>query len=160
MANARINKGHPTVSFSNIPAVANSAKWKKDRTMKHMATLILAAIAITSCAASHQGYLLRTDTGQRGTVVFHDNSSAKRGNVEAVLANGEQCQGQFNTIPDQLTRNWEDPSIVESEDSQIGVAVFDCANNHVVKCNFSRAQEGNGSGQCSDNLGRKYSLNF
>jgi hypothetical protein len=126
--------------------------------MKHIAMLLLAAT--TSCAASHQGYLLQADTGQRSTVVFHDNVSAKRGSVEAVLANGEQCQGQFNTLPDQLTRNWEDPSIVESEESQVGVAVFDCANNHVMKCNFSRAQEGNGSGQCLDNLGRKYSLNF
>jgi hypothetical protein len=128
--------------------------------MKHRSTLLFAAITITSCAATHQGYLLRADTGQRGTVVFHDNSSAKRGTVDAVLADGEQCQGQFNTIPDQLTRNWNDPSLVESEDTQVGVAVFDCANSHVLKCNFSRAQEGNGSGQCLDNRGLKYSLNF
>ena len=128
--------------------------------MTHLSKLLFAAATITGCTASHQGYLLQTDTAQRGTVMFHDNVSAKRGTVEAVLADGEQCQGQFNTIPDQLTRNWEDPSLVESEDTQIGVAVFDCRNDHVLKCDFSRANEGNGSGQCFDNRGLRYSLNF
>ena len=128
--------------------------------MQHLSMLLCAAATIAGCAANHQGYLLRTDTGQRGTVIFHDRPNGKHGSVEAVLANGEQCRGQFNTIPDQVTREWEDPNIIDQEETQVGVAILTCADNHIVKCNFSRAYEGNGSGHCFDNLGQKYSLNF
>ncbi len=128
--------------------------------MQRLPMLLCAVVSITGCAASHQGYLLRTDTGQRGTVTFHDRPNGKHGSVEAVLANGEQCQGQFNTIPDQVTRNWENPSDIEREDTQVGVAVLQCAASHVLKCDFSRAYEGNGSGHCLDSHGQKYSLNF
>jgi len=128
--------------------------------MLRLSTLLCAAATLVGCSASHQGYLLKTDTGQRSTVIFHDNPTGKHGSVEAVLANGEQCKGQFNTVPDQVTRNWEEHDDIESEDTQLGVAVLQCADSHIVKCNFSRAHEGPGSGHCLDNLGQKYSLNF
>jgi len=128
--------------------------------MQRLSMLLCAAVSITGCAASHQGYLLKTDTGQRTTVIFHDKPNGKHGSVEAVLANGEQCQGQFNTIPDQVTRNWEDPSDIEREDTQVGVAVLQCADSHVLRCDFSRAYEGNGSGHCLDSQGQKYSLSL
>jgi hypothetical protein len=128
--------------------------------MQRLSMLLCAAATITGCATNHQGYLLRIDTGQRGTVVFRDEPNGKHGSVEALLADGEQCRGQFNTISDQVTRNWEDPSVIEREDTQVGVAILQCADSHVVKCDFSRAYEGNGSGHCLDNQGQKYSLNF
>jgi hypothetical protein len=120
----------------------------------------IAAPALVACAAEHQGYLLRADTGQRSPVVFHDRPNGKHGSVEATMSNGEQCRGEFNTVPDQVTKNWESNGDIETEESQIGVAVLKCADDHVVRCNFSRAHEGPGSGRCFDNQGQKYSLNF
>ena len=128
--------------------------------MMREALLILTTSALTACAADHKGYLLKTDTGQRSPVVFHDTPNGKRGSVEATMANGEQCRGQFNTIPDQVTKNWESNGEIETEDSQLGVAILQCAPNHVVRCDFSRAHEGSGSGNCFDNQGQKFSLNF
>ena len=136
------------------------AKPEKEGIMPRLLTLLCAAATLIGCSATHQGYLLKTDTGQRSTVIFHDNPTGKHGSVEAVLANGERCQGQFNTVPDQVTRNWEDPSDIEREDTQVGVAVLQCADSHVLKCDFSRAYEGNGSGHCLDSQGQKYGLNF
>jgi hypothetical protein len=131
-----------------------------DKIMLRLSMLLFAVTMFAGCAATHPGYLLKTDTGQRSSVLFHDNPTGKHGNVEAVLANGEQCRGQFNTVPNQVTRNSEDYSDIESEDTQVGLAVLQCTDNHIVKCDFSRAHEGPGSGHCSDNLGQKYSLNF
>jgi hypothetical protein len=59
-----------------------------------------------------------------------------------------------------VTRNWENHDDIEAEDTQVGVAVLKCADNHIVKCDFSRAHEGSGSGHCLDNQGQKYTLNF
>lgn len=128
--------------------------------MIRTAMLFIAIIALSACAADHQGYLLKTDTGQRSSVVFHDKPNGKHGSVDAILANGEQCRGQFNTIPDQVTKNWESNNDIETEETQVGVAILNCANGHIVRCDFSRAHEGPGSGHCFDNQGQKYSLNF
>jgi hypothetical protein len=126
----------------------------------YLSLFAVAAVVATSCAASHQGYLLRADNGERSTITFHDNSQGKRGQVDAVLASGEHCQGQFNTVPDQVTRNWENPDDIESEDSQIGTAVLSCTDSRVVKCQFSKAHDDGGIGQCLDNQGQKYSLRY
>lgn len=123
-------------------------------------SLITAVAAISGCAADHQGYLLRADNGQRSTITFHENARGKRGNVDAVLASGERCQGQYNTVPDQVTRNWENPDDIESEDTQVGMAVLNCSNSRVVKCNFAKAHADGGNGECLDTEGRKYTLNF
>lgn len=93
-------------------------------------------------------------------MVFHDNLDGRRGRVEAMLADGEQCQGQFNTIPDQVTRNPDYYDEIESEDTQVGVAILKCAGNRVLKCDFSWAYGASGSGRCFDNSGQEYSLNL
>jgi hypothetical protein len=128
--------------------------------MPRLLKLLCAAATLAGCAVDHQGYLLKTDTNQQSTVIFHDRPNGHNGSVEAVLVTGEQCHGQFNTIPDVVTRNWEDWSDIESEDTQIGVAILQCKGNHTVKCDFSRERAGSGSGHCLDNQGQKYSLNF
>jgi len=121
---------------------------------------LAAALALSACAVQHQGYLLRTDTGQKSNVVFRDNPMGQNGKVEATMANGEQCQGKFNTVPEQVTMNWDTNGEIEREDTQLGVAILQCADHHVVRCDFSRAYEGPGSGNCVDNQGQKYSLNL
>jgi hypothetical protein len=147
------------LTFQNGDELCEDAP-ESGSTMKRSLVVVFALATLAGCSASHQGYLVKTETGQRNTVVFRDNPSGNRGSVEAVLGNGEQCHGQFNTVADQVTRNWEDPQDITSEDSQVGMAVLQCADSHVVKCDFARASEGKGSGQCLDNLGQKYSLNF
>jgi hypothetical protein len=126
----------------------------------YLSLFVAAAAAATGCAADHQGYLMRTDNGQRSAVTFHDRSQGKHGDVDADLASGEHCHGQYNTVPDQVTRNWENPDDIESEDTQIGIAILSCGSHRVVRCNFSKAHEGGGMGECLDTEGRKYSLNF
>lgn len=128
--------------------------------MPRLSVLLCAIVTATGCATDHEGYLLRIGTGQRSPLVFHDKPNGKHGSVEAALADGERCQGQFNTIPDQVTRNPDYYDEIESEDTQVGVAILKCADDHVVKCDFSRAYAGSGSGQCFDNQGQMYSLNF
>lgn len=128
--------------------------------MARLLKLLLAVAAFAGCALDHHGYLIKTGTDQQSTVIFHDKPSGHNGSAEAVLANGEKCQGRFNTIPDIVTRNWEDWSDIESEDTQIGVAVLQCKDHHTVRCDFSRERVGSGSGHCSDNQGQKYSLSF
>jgi hypothetical protein len=118
------------------------------------------AFSLSACAAQHQGYLLKTATGQKSAVIFRDNPQGHDGKVEATMANGEQCLGQFNTIPDQVTTKWNTNNEVDHEDTQLGVAVLKCADHHIVRCDFSRALEGSGSGNCIDNQGQKYSLNL
>lgn len=117
--------------------------------------------SLSACAAAqHQGYLLKTDTGQKSDVTFRDNPLGQNGKVEATLANGERCQGKFNTVPDQVQMNWNAVGEVEREDTQTGVAILQCADHHVVRCDFSRDFTGTGSGNCVDNQGQKYSLNL
>lgn len=127
--------------------------------MLRTSILVLLGLVCSSCVTTQQGYLVKTDTAQRGTVVFHDQYF-RRGTVDATLADGEKCLGQYNTIPDRVTRNWDDPNDIEREDTQLGVAVFQCSNSHMMRCNFSRSFDGPGSGQCLDNQGFKYSLYF
>ena len=127
--------------------------------MRHVSILLLVGLTSTSCATTQQAHLVKPETAQRGTVVFHDRYF-RRGTADATLAGGEQCQGQFNTVPDQVTRNWNDPSDIEREDTQVGVAVFQCAGHHVMRCNFSRSFDGSGLGQCRDNQGSQYNLYF
>ncbi len=130
--------------------------------MQCLSILLFAGATVAGCAASHEGYLITTDTGLRSKVIFYDNSEGKRGSVVGMLANGEQCQGRFNTIPGRVRRSLDgqNPFYLEREDTQIGVAVLQCADSHVVKCDFTRPYEGIGSGHCLDNQGQKYSLSF
>ncbi len=127
---------------------------------RRFAFYLAAGFSLSACAAQHQGYLLRTDTGQKSAVVFRDNPQGKNGKVEATMPNGEQCHGNFNTVPEKVTTQWNTNGDVEREDTQLGVAVLQCADNHVVRCDFSRAYEGRGSGNCVDNQGQKFSLNI
>ena len=101
--------------------------------MRRILIFLCTVTTLTGCVVNRPGYLLRTDTGQRSSVVFHNNLDGKQGSVDAVLADGEQCRGRFNTIADQVTRNPDYYDTFESEDTQIGVAIIRCADNHVLK---------------------------
>ena len=128
--------------------------------MARLLILLCVVTTLAGCVVDHRGFLFDADTGQRSSVVFHNSLDGKRGSVEAMLADGEQCTGRFNTIPDQVTRNPDYYNVIESEDTQVGAAILTCSDSLVVKCDFSRQYAGGGSGECFDNQGREYSLNF
>ncbi|HEY5956729.1 MAG TPA: hypothetical protein VIV60_09260 [Polyangiaceae bacterium] len=128
--------------------------------MQRWMLLVCACGFFAGCTSTHSGYLVRIDNGQRSSVTFHENPNGNRGSIEANLESGQPCQGQYNTIPDQVTRNWEDTQEILSEDSQLGVAVVRCSDNRVLRCNFSRTDGGSGSGHCADNQGQQYALSF
>jgi hypothetical protein len=128
--------------------------------MRNLLILACVLAPIAGCTSTHQGRLTKLSTGQQNTVVFREAAVGDQVDVDAVLVDGEQCHGRFNTVADQVDRDFENPSNVISEESQVGVAVLKCSANHIVKCEFSREIEGDASGHCLDNLGQKYSLNF
>jgi len=123
----------------------------------------LAAIALlgltSACASAREGYLYDSKAPRKGSLVFRD-ARAKEGNLVAVLADGEQCTGRFNTIPDQVEYLDDEERRIDREDSQVGLAILQCAAQHVVRCGFQRDREGSGYGRCSDTSGRHFDLYF
>ncbi len=122
--------------------------------------LSIAAVALAACAADHQGYLLRADTGQRSPVVFHDKPNVKMAVSRPPWPTASSAEA--NSIPSliRLPRIGKATATLRPKNLEIGVAILKCADDHVVRCNFSRAHEGPGSGHCFDNQGQKFSLNF
>src|SRR6185436_16073292 len=81
------------------------------------------------------------------------------GSVAAHLSNGQTCRGEFNTVADELD-TWEEELQMsdQAELTQIGMLVLVCPAGLVLRCDFSRAWEGGGSGFCRDQAHRKYGL--
>lgn len=83
----------------------------------------------------------------------------REGLVSARLSDGETCHGQFNTVADQLdTWDEEQQMSPQTEISQVGMLVLVCPAGLVLRCDFSRAWEGAGSGLCWDHQRRRYGL--
>lgn len=120
----------------------------------------LALLGLTSgCASAREGYLYDSKAPRKGSFVFK-NARAKEGELVAVLADGEQCTGRFNTIPDEVEYLDDDDRRIDHEDSQVGLAILQCAPQHVVRCGFQRDRAGAGYGHCSDTSGRHFDLYF
>ena len=126
-------------------------------------TFILAASAsllLAACGIPRHGYVYSAPSGDRGYVVFPD-SAGKRGDVRVTLADGERCSGRYATIPGpQVT--WDDQEIdtIYEEDTQDGMAVLDCKDGHLLRCNLSRDIVGAGVGHCVDNRGQQLIMYF
>lgn len=83
----------------------------------------------------------------------------REGAVSARLPNGETCSGRFNTVADELdTWDEEQQTSPQTEMSQVGMLVLVCPAGLVLRCDFSRAWEGAGSGLCWDHERRRYGL--
>jgi hypothetical protein len=122
-----------------------------------LALFTLAAVS-QGCASTREGYLYDAKAPRKGSVVF-ENAAAKRGQVVAVLADGERCAGSFNTVPGIVQMDQETGQI-EREESQAGLAILECNPKHIVRCGFQRDHAGAGYGHCSDNTGRNFDLYF
>lgn len=83
----------------------------------------------------------------------------REGAVSARLPNGETCSGRFNTVADELD-TWDEEwqTSPQTEISQVGMLVLVCPAGLVLRCDFSRAWEGAGSGLCWDRERRRYGL--
>jgi hypothetical protein len=83
----------------------------------------------------------------------------RSGSVAARLADGEQCTGQFNTVPDAMD-SWDDDQKIaeQSELTQVGMLVLSCPSGLLLRCDFARDWDGDGSGVCRDRSGRRYGL--
>lgn len=102
------------------------------------------------------GHLHAIRDGGKATVVFHD-ASANRGHVDAQLASGEQCRGEFATVPDDLLSYGDPPA---DEHTQSGMLVLSCRDGGLIKCEFVRTVGEGGSGKCLDTKGAEYRLTF
>ncbi|HYQ02194.1 MAG TPA: hypothetical protein VER96_26145 [Polyangiaceae bacterium] len=124
------------------------------------ALLALVALAALSsgCASAREGYLYDSQAPRKGSILFQD-ARATSGGLIAQLADGEQCTGKFNTVPDEVEVDNE-TGRVDREDSQVGLAILKCGSQHVVRCGFQRDHAGAGYGHCSDTAGRHFDLYF
>lgn len=122
--------------------------------------LVIAALTAlaSGCAGVHEGYLYDSQAPRKGSVVFQD-AEATSGGLVAQLADGENCTGKFNTIPDQVEMDDENRRI-DRENSQVGLAILQCGARHIVRCGFQRDRAGAGYGHCSDTAGRHFDLYF
>lgn len=113
-----------------------------------------------ACGIPRRGVVYALPSGDRGQVVFTD-SAGNRGEVSATLADGEHCRGRYATIPGPLV-TWDDQETdtIYEEDTQDGMAVLDCNNGHLLRCNLARDIVGAGSGTCTDNRGQKLTMQF
>jgi hypothetical protein len=119
--------------------------------------LLYCSVLSLGCAAEQQGWVSPLNSGDRAAVVL-DAAFARHGNAQATLPNGERCEGSFNTVAGEVTYNDERPTIIDSEDSQLGLLMLTCPRQHIIRCDFSRSSAGTGYGKCKDGSGQVYSL--
>lgn len=110
---------------------------------------------VSGCIAEHKGYLVRTDTEQKSTIVLRSDLTGQSGKVETTMANGKHCQGNFNASGGEQGSGGIP---LELMDPQLGIAIFQCEDGQVVTCNFSIPKKGVGVGNCTDSLGQTYRL--
>jgi hypothetical protein len=119
--------------------------------------LLCCFVLSLGCAAPQQGWVFPVNLGDRAALVL-DAAFARRGKAQATLPNGEHCDGAFNTVAGAVTYNDERPTIIDSEDSQLGLLMLTCPRQRFIRCEFSRSSAGTGYGKCKDGSGQLYSL--
>lgn len=118
------------------------------------------AVLVGACGTSRSGHVYSASGAGRGSVVFPDGA-ANRGQVQATLGNGEHCSGRYATVPGpRVTWDDQEPFTIYEEDTQDGMAVFECSRGHLVRCSLSRDLAGGGVGRCIDNRGQQLTMDF
>lgn len=118
----------------------------------------LLGLSAGACVSTSAGTL--SGPGSPGTPAMVLEVHGRRsGPVSARMQNGETCRGEFNTVPMELD-TWveEQQSHPQAEVSQIGLLLLVCPAGLVLRCEFSRAFEGEGSGSCRDQSSHRYAL--
>ena len=60
----------------------------------------------------------------------------------------------------RVSWDFEQAGVVQSEDTQDGMAVFECQQGHLLRCTFTREMAGAGMKTCLDNHGDKLTMYF
>lgn len=126
--------------------------------MKYAFSLLAVLCLASGCAGTREGYLYDSQVPRKGSLVFEDARST-HGAVNAVLADGERCTGNFNTVPATVQLDNETGRL-DREESQAGLAILDCNAQHIVRCGFQRDHGGAGYGHCTDTTGKNFDLYF
>jgi len=119
--------------------------------MRLLALCLLLGISSTACAIPRDGYIYSPTANGRGSVKFPD-SVDNAGTVRATLVSGERCSGRYSTVPGPRV-SWDDEKVntIYAEDTQDGMALFQCNPGHLLRCTFTRNITGDGIGRCLDN---------
>lgn len=125
-----------------------------------LAWLLLVAAFTAACGLPRHGHLYSPSEANQGAVYFPD-SAANAGPITATLVDGERCVGRYATVPGpQVTWDDQEPFTIYEEDTQDGMAILDCRNGHLIRCNLTRDLVEAGMGRCVDNRGQSMSLYF
>jgi hypothetical protein len=123
-----------------------------------LATFVGAALLSSGCVSVHHA-VLSGPAPLNNAPLELSVESHREGAVSARLADGEECTGRFNTIASEVdTWDEEQQTSTSPEVSQVGMLVLVCPAGLVVRCDFSRSWEGEGSGSCWDEQHRRYGL--
>lgn len=128
--------------------------------MRWLVLCLLFGSSFTACAVRRNGYIYSPTVSGRGSVEFPD-SVANAGAVQATLVSGERCTGRYSTVPGPRV-SWDDEKVksIYSEDTQDGMALFQCNPGHLLRCTFTRDITGSGMGRCRDNRDEWLTLYF
>lgn len=131
--------------------MAPSASWVR-------AFSLVFSLSPVACVSVQQG-TLSGPAPVRNAPVRLAVDGHREGVVSARLSDGQTCTGRFNTVAAELdTWDEEQQTSPQTEISQVGMLVLVCPAGLVLRCDFSRAWEGAGSGLCWDHQRRRYGL--
>lgn len=135
---------------------------KVRRSLSMMLPIVaLTGLLAAGCGIPRHGTVYAEPAGGGRGQVYFPNSADNRGELTVALSDGEFCRGRYTTIPGpKVTYDEEQIDVILSEDTQDGMAVLDCKNGHLLRCNLSRDSGGEGTGQCTDNRGERLSMTF
>lgn len=128
--------------------------------MRSLFLSLLLAVSAAGCAIPRDGYIYSPTAGGRGTIAFV-NSAENAGAVQATLLGGERCSGRYSTVPGPHV-SWDDEKInvIDTEDTQDGMALLQCNPGHLLRCTFTRNDTGDGMGRCLDNRNESLTMYF
>lgn len=128
--------------------------------MRRLILCLAGCLLATGCAMPRDGYLYSPTANGRGRIKFVD-SAKNAGRLQATLVSGETCTGRYATVPGPKV-SWEDEKInqIYSEDTQDGMALFECNPGHMLRCTFTRNITGDGIGRCLDNRNEQLTMYF
>jgi hypothetical protein len=125
---------------------------------QRVAALLTTLTACFGCTVQHYGRISGPVPGEHASVALAVNGH-RSGDARAVLGDGEECRGRFNTVPDVTDREMSDSGgSIDIEYTQVGMLVLVCPAGRVIRCDFARDVFGPGAGNCHDGGGRRYEL--
>lgn len=121
--------------------------------------LLTLALPLLGACSARDGSVYAVASGPRGRVRFPD-AVANRGDVDVTLFDGGRCVGRYATVPGRVTMDDGESRAIYQELTQEGMAVLQCENRDLLRCQLSRDLSGAGVGRCTDKRGRQLLMSF